>query len=85
MGQKHTISDLYQMQSMPLSIKVRMTQSRIRGCHLEKPGEGRFLKMKETHPKQYDYIMRPTEQGGLGYKEIIDWINEHGGFNIELN
>lgn len=53
------------------------------GCHLEKPGEGRFLKMKETHPKQYDYIMRPTEQGGLGYKEIIDWINEHGGFNIE--
>lgn len=53
------------------------------GCHLEKPGEGRFLKMKETHPKQYDYIMRPIEQGGLGYKEIIDWINEHGGFNIE--
>ena len=28
---KHTISDLYQMQSMPLNIKVRMTQNRIRG------------------------------------------------------
>lgn len=28
---KHTISDLYQMQSMPLAIKVRMTQNRIRG------------------------------------------------------
>lgn len=28
---KHTISDLYQMQSMPLVIKVRMTQNRIRG------------------------------------------------------
>lgn len=53
------------------------------GCHLEKPGEGRFLKMKETHPKQYDYIMRPKEQGGLNYKEVIDWINEHGGFHIE--
>lgn len=53
------------------------------GCHLEKPGEGRFLKMKETHPKQYDYIMRPTSEGGLNYKEVIDWINEHGGFNIE--
>ena len=53
------------------------------GCHLEKQGEGRFLKMKETHPKQYEYIMRPTEQGGLGYKKIIDWINEHGHFNIE--
>ena len=53
------------------------------GCHLEKPGEGRFLKMKETHPKQYDYIMRPSSEGGLNYKEVIDWINEHGGFNIE--
>ena len=53
------------------------------GCHLEKPGEGRFLKMKKTHPKQYDYIMRPSSEGGLNYKEVIDWINEHGGFNIE--
>lgn len=51
------------------------------GCHLEK--ESRFKRMKETHPKQYDYIMRPKEQGGLGYKEVIDWINEHGGFHIE--
>lgn len=53
------------------------------GCHLEKPGKGRFLRMKETHPKQYDYIMRPSSEGGLNYKEVIDWINEHGGFNIE--
>ena len=52
------------------------------GCHLEKPGEGRFELMKETHPKQYDYIMRPKEEGGLDYKNIIDWINEHGNLNI---
>lgn len=52
------------------------------GCHLEKPGDGRFEMMKKTHPKQYDYIMRPKEEGGLNYKEIIDWINEHGGLNI---
>lgn len=52
------------------------------GCHLEKPGEGRFERMKQTHPKQYDYIMRPKEQGGLNYKEIIDWLNEHGKMNI---
>ncbi len=44
--------------------------------------DDRFVRMKETHPKQYDYIMRPTEQGGLNYKEIIDWINEHGNLNI---
>ena len=52
------------------------------GCHLEKPGEGRFERMKETHPKQYDYIMRSKEQGGLNYKEIIDWINKHGNLSI---
>lgn len=52
------------------------------GCHLEKPGQGRFEKMKETHPKQYDYIMRPETEGGLNYKEIIDWINENGDFDI---
>lgn len=53
------------------------------GCHLEKEGEGRFEMMKKTHPKIYDYIMRPKEEGGLNYKEIIDWINEHGNLNIK--
>ena len=51
------------------------------GCHLEK-GIGRFERMKETHPKQYEYIMKPWEEGGLNYKEIIDWINKHGNMNI---
>jgi len=52
------------------------------GCHLEKEGEGRFERLKETHPKQYEYIMKPTSEGGLNYKEVIDWINEHGNLNI---
>jgi len=52
------------------------------GCHLEK-GEGRFEKMRKTHPKQYEYIMKSRDKGGLGYKEIIDWINEHGNFHIK--
>jgi 3'-phosphoadenosine 5'-phosphosulfate sulfotransferase (PAPS reductase)/FAD synthetase len=51
------------------------------GCHLEK--RSRFVNMKRTHPKQYDYIMRPKEKGGLNYKEVIDWINEHGSLHIE--
>ena len=53
------------------------------GCHLGKPGEGRFEKMKTTHPKQYDYIMKPWEEGGLNYKMVIDWINEHGNLHIK--
>lgn len=51
------------------------------GCHLEK-SPGRFERMKQTHPKQYDFIMKPRKEGGLGYKELIDWINEHGDLNI---
>ena len=51
------------------------------GCHLN--NDQRFVLMKKTHPKQYDYIMRPKEQGGLNYKEVIDWINEHGNLNIK--
>lgn len=49
------------------------------GAHLEKPGCGRFERLKETHSKLYEYIMRPWDDGGLGYKEIIDWINENNG------
>ena len=52
------------------------------GVHLEK-SPNRFERLKETHPKLYDYVMRPEDKGGLGYKEKIDWINEHGGFNIK--
>lgn len=53
------------------------------GCHLERQGEGRFLKMKKTHPKQYEWIMKPWKDGGLGYKEVIDWINANAGTHIE--
>lgn len=51
------------------------------GCHLK--NDQRFVQMKETHPKQYEYIMKPVSEGGLGYKEVIDWINEHGNLNIK--
>lgn len=52
------------------------------GCHLDK-SPGRFERLKETHPKQYDYIMKPWSEGGLGYKAVIDWINENGNLNIK--
>ena len=53
------------------------------GCHLEK-SPNRFERMKKTHPKIYDYIMRSTSDGGLGYKEIIEWINANGNMNIKF-
>lgn len=42
----------------------------------------RFLRIKETHPKVYEYIMKSVDSGGLGYEEIIKWINKHSDFNI---
>lgn len=97
------------------------------GCHLEKPGEGRFVRLKETHPQLYKYLfddgrykykisnangseidVRRVDREilerwvelnenntrfhidktyvpdkGLGYKHIIDWINENGNFDIK--
>jgi len=44
------------------------------GAHLEK-GENRFQKMQRTHPKQYDYCMKPTDEGGLGMAKALDYIN----------
>ena len=51
------------------------------GCHLEK-SPNRFERMKITHPKQYEYIMKPKEEGGLGYKEVLEWINKNGTIYI---
>lgn len=53
------------------------------GCHLEKE-PNRFQKLKETHPKIYEYCMKPLESGGLGIKDIIDWINEYGNLKNKI-
>ena len=34
----------------------------------------RFQRMKETHPRQYAYCMKPVEEGGLGLKGILEYI-----------
>lgn len=40
-------------------------------------------RLKITHNNIYNYLMKPTSEGGLGYKEIIDYMNEHGNLNIK--
>lgn len=52
------------------------------GIHLEEEPT-RLQRMKKTHPKIYEWMMKPESEGGLGYKDKIDWINEHGGMNIK--
>ena len=43
------------------------------GCHLEKE-PNRFQRLKETHPKLHEYCMKPVDEGGLGMKEVLDYI-----------
>ena len=44
------------------------------GSHLEH-GNNRFQRMQKTHPKQWDYCMKDVSEGGLGMKEVLDFIN----------
>lgn len=44
------------------------------GCHLEQE-PNRFQKLKVTHPKLWDYCMRSWDKGGLGMKEVLEYIN----------
>lgn len=52
----------------------------------------RLVRLREKEPKKYDYVMRGgkfDEHGmwiphdGLGYKFIVDWLNEHGNLGIK--
>lgn len=63
------------------NIKLRTTGCSRTGCifcafgsHLEKE-PNRFQRLKTTHPKQYEYMLKPTSEGGLGMKEVLDYIN----------
>lgn len=51
------------------------------GCHLN--NDQRFVRMKKTHPKQYIYCMKPISEGGLGIKDVIDWLNENCDTKIQ--
>jgi len=44
------------------------------GCHLEKE-PNRFQRLKQTHPKLWEYCMKPVSEGGLGMKEVLKYIN----------
>lgn len=44
------------------------------GCHLESY-PNRFQRLKQTHPKLFEYCMKPINDGGLGMKEVMDYIH----------
>lgn len=44
------------------------------GCHLEKE-PNRFQMLKQTHPKLWEYCMKPIESGGLGMRNVMEYIS----------
>jgi len=44
------------------------------GAHLEKE-PNRFQQMQITHPKQWEWCMKPWDEGGLGLKDVLKYIN----------
>lgn len=54
------------------------------GAHLEKP-YNRFDQLKLTHPNLYNYMMKPIDQGGLGFRIPLDYIGVKEKDNIQQN
>ena len=44
----------------------------------------RFIRLQETEPAKIAYAFKPFEQGGLGYRETCEVLNEHCGMNISI-
>lgn len=45
---------------------------------------GRFLRLKASHPKLWEYCLRPLDQGGLGMSSVLDFIGIDSGVNQSL-
>lgn len=45
------------------------------GCQTEKKFPNRFQRLKQTHPMIWEYCMKPWNEGGLGMKEVLEYIN----------
>lgn len=83
MSSRHTISDLYQMQSMPLSIKVRMTENRIRGWVEQYGRDGVYVSFSggkdstvllDIVRKLYPDVLAVYVDTGLEYPEIREFV-----------
>lgn len=80
---KHTIEDLYQMQSLPLSAKIRMTENRIRGWVDEYGVDGVYVSFSggkdstvllDIVRKLYPSVKAVFVDTGLEYPEIRDFV-----------
>lgn len=66
----------------------KCTKAQRTGCSLcgfgIKFDQDRFVRLQETEPAKIAYAFKPFEQGGLGYKEVCEVLNNHCGMNISI-
>ena len=88
---KHTIGDLYQMQSLPLSAKIRMTEYRIRewvdyygddGVYISFSGGKDSTVLLDIARKMYPKIGAVYVDTGLEYPEVREFVKQHD--NVEI-
>lgn len=88
---KHTISDLYQMQSLPLSAKIRMTEYRIRewveyygddGVYISFSGGKDSTVLLDIARKMFPKIGAVYVDTGLEYPEVREFVKQYG--NVEI-
>lgn len=88
---KHTIDDLYQMQAVPLSIKIRMTQYRIRewvryygedGVYISFSGGKDSTVLLHLAREIYQNIEAVYVDTGLEYPEVKEFVKQHENVKI---
>lgn len=88
---KHTVSDLYQMQSLPLSAKIQMTERRIRewveyygidGVYISFSGGKDSTVLMHIARKMYPGIPAVFSDTGLEYPEIREFVKQFD--NVEV-
>lgn len=87
---------LYKDVLIPDSLNLTTTKAKRTGCAFCLYGasyDERFLLLRETEPKKYRFVMEGGEfdsegmwipnKNGLGFRFVIDWLNENGQLNIK--
>lgn len=47
--------------------------------------ENRIDKIKAKYPKIFDYMMKPVEEGGLGYEEVLIFLAKHKEIELPVS
>lgn len=66
----------------------RCTKAQRTGCALCGFGcqydTERFVRLQETEPAKVNFAFKPKSQGGAGYKEAIEYMNEYCGTKVVI-